>query len=207
MMARADAHAADLGSTTLMAQSDAHQAVITILPRLRAFAISLTGNVDRADDLVQEAVTRGLANLDKFEPGTSMQAWLFTILRNQFHTFYRKRRSEIEDPDGLMAGMLAAPPEQDGHLDLRDLQAALAKLPAHHREVLLLIGAEGMSYEETAQIVGTNVGTVKSRMNRARACLAKLLHIESEDDLGSDRVVRAALATTSAHHAGARRAA
>jgi RNA polymerase sigma-70 factor (ECF subfamily) len=189
----------------MLAQQDAHQAVVTILPRLRAFAISLTGNVDRADDLVQEAVTRGLANLDKFEPGTSMQAWLFTILRNQFHTAYRKRRHEVEDPDGAMASTLMSLPEQDGHLDLRDLQAALAKLPLHQREVLLLIGAEGLSYEETARIVGTNVGTVKSRMNRARACLVRLLHIESEDDLGSDRVVRAALATTSAQHVGARK--
>jgi RNA polymerase sigma-70 factor (ECF subfamily) len=177
----------------MMNRQDAHHAVLAALPNLRAFAISLTGNADRADDLVQEAITRGLANLDKFEPGTSMRAWLFTILRNQFHTSYRKKRREIEDPDGAMASMLVSLPEQPGHLDLADLQAALAKLTVHHREVLLLIGAEGMSYEETAKIVGANVGTVKSRMNRARACLAKLLHIESEDDLGSDRTIRAAL--------------
>src|SRR4028118_421835 len=129
-------------------RQDAHHAVVAALPNLRAFAISLTGNADRADDLVQEAITRGLANLDKFEPGTNMRAWLFTILRNQFHTSFRKKKREIEDPDGIMAGMLSTPPEQQGHLDLSDLQTALAKLSVEQREVLLLIGAEGLSYEE-----------------------------------------------------------
>jgi RNA polymerase sigma-70 factor (ECF subfamily) len=175
----------------MLNRQDVHGAVVAALPNLRAFAISLTGNADRADDLVQDAITRGLANLDKFEPGTSMRAWLFTILRNQFHTGYRKKRREMEDPDGAMAATLVSLPEQQGHLDLADLQAALTKLPVYHREVLLLIGAEGMSYEETAKIVGTNVGTVKSRMNRARLRLAELLHIESKDDLGSDRLVSA----------------
>ena len=172
---------------------DAHKAILKALPHLRAFAISLTGNLDQADDLVQEAVTRGLTHLHQFEPGTSMRAWLFTILRNQFHTACRKRQREIADPEGVMAGMLSTPPEQHGHLDLSDLQAALAKLPLHHREVLLLIGAEGLSYEETARIVGSNVGTVKSRMNRARARLAELLHVATEEDLVADRVIQAAL--------------
>jgi RNA polymerase sigma-70 factor (ECF subfamily) len=106
-----------------------------------------------------------------------------------------------------MAATLVSLPEQQGHLDLADLQAALTKLSAHQREVLLLIGAEGMSYEETAKIVGTNVGTVKSRMNRARLRLAELLHIESNDDLGSDRIVRAALDGQGAPYDGARKAA
>jgi RNA polymerase sigma-70 factor (ECF subfamily) len=188
-------------------RQDARHAVVAALPNLRAFAISLTGNADRADDLVQEAITRGLANLDKFEPGTSMRAWLFTILRNQFHTSYRKKRREIEDPDGAMAATLVSLPEQQGHLDLADLQVALTKLSAHQREVLLLIGAEGMSYEETAKIVGTNVGTVKSRVNRARSRLAELLHIESKDDLGSDRIVRAALDSQGAPYEGTRKVA
>jgi RNA polymerase sigma-70 factor (ECF subfamily) len=180
----------------MLAQQDAHRAVLEALPRLRAFGISLTGNVDQADDLVQEAITRGLANLDKFEPGTSMQGWLFTILRNQFHTSYRKKRREIEDPDGAMGSMLVSLPEQQGHLDLADLQAALTKLPVYHREVLLLVGAEGMSYEETARIMGTNVGTVKSRVNRARSRLAELLHIKSKDDLASDGLLSAIGADT-----------
>jgi len=176
-----------------MDRQDAHAAVLAALPRLRAFAISLTGKVDEADDLVQEAVARGLTNLDRFEPGTSMQAWLVPILRNQLHTAYRKKRREAEDPDGAFAGTLATLPDQHGRLDFTDLQAAFAKLPVRHREVLLLIGAEGLSYAETAKIVGVNVGTVKSRVHRARARLAELLHIHDEDDLGSDRVITAAL--------------
>ncbi len=167
--------------------------LLKAIPRLRAFAISLTGNIDQADDLVQEAILRGLSHIDRFEPGTNMQGWLFTILRNHFYSTSRKRRREVEDPDGLMAGMLCTLPEQHGHLDFGDFQKALAKLSLEQREMLLLIGAEGLSYEEAAQICGVRVGTVKSRMNRARARLAELLHIETEDDLGTDRVIRAAL--------------
>jgi RNA polymerase sigma-70 factor (ECF subfamily) len=163
--------------------SDGQPELLEALPHLRAFAISLCGNVNEADDLVQDTVLRGLSKLDQFEPGTNMQAWLFTILRNIFYTGLRRRRREVEDPDGLIAGRLAVPPEQQGHLDLGDLGTALAKLPAHQREVLLLVGAEGLSYEETARICATHVGTVKSRMNRARARLAELLHLCDEDDL------------------------
>ena len=119
--------------------------LLRVIPHLRAFAISLTGNIDQADDLVQEALLRGLSNIDRFEPGTNMRAWLFTILRNHFHTTYRRRRREVADPDGIMAGMLSTLPEQDGHLDLEDLRSALGKLSLEEREVVLLIGAEGIS--------------------------------------------------------------
>jgi RNA polymerase sigma-70 factor, ECF subfamily len=167
--------------------------MMNALPHLRAFAISLTGNVDQADDLVQEAILRGLANIEKFTPGTSMRAWLFTILRNQFHTAYRKRRREVEDPDGVMAGRLSTAPEQSGHLDLEDLKTALAKLPLEQREALLLVAAEGLSYEETAAICGTAVGTIKSRINRARHRLAELVGVSGKGDIGVDRVIKAAM--------------
>jgi RNA polymerase sigma-70 factor, ECF subfamily len=163
------------------------------IPHLRAFAISLTGNVDHADDLVQDAIVRGLSHLDSFTPGTNLQAWLFTILRNHFHTSLRRRKREVEDPDGAMASLLSTPPEQHARLDFEDFRTALAQLPLEQREVLLLVGAEGLSYEEAAQICGTKIGTIKSRMNRARARLAELLHVEAEEDLGTDRVLRAAL--------------
>jgi RNA polymerase sigma-70 factor (ECF subfamily) len=182
--------------------AELHTKLLKAIPRLRAFAISLTGSVDHADDLVQEAILRGLSNLDSFAPGTSLQAWLFTILRNQFYTSLRRSRREIEDPDEVMAGMLSTPPEQHGRLDLDDLRTALAKLSVEQREVLLLIGAEGMSYEEAAQICGIKIGTVKSRVNRARARLAELLYVEGDEDLGTDRVVRAALAGESAGSRG-----
>jgi RNA polymerase sigma-70 factor (ECF subfamily) len=167
--------------------------MLATVPHLRAFAISLTGNIDRADDLVQEALARGLSNLERFQPGTNMQAWLFTILRNLFHSEYRKRRREVEDPEGLMAGKVAVLPEQGAHLDYEDMRTALTKLSPEQREAVLLVGAQGMSYEEAAQICNTHVGTIKSRVNRARNRLAQLLSIERDEDLGPDRLVQAAL--------------
>jgi len=167
--------------------------MLAAIPHLRAFAISLSGNIERADDLVQVALLRGLENLDKFQPGTSMQAWLFTILRNQFHTDYRRRRREVEDPDGVMAQQLAVMPEQGSRLDFRDLQVALTKLSVEQREALLLVSAEGVSYEEAAQICEVSIGTIKSRVSRARSRLAELLALDGSEDLGPDRLVRAAL--------------
>ncbi len=172
---------------------DLHDGLLQSIPSMRAFAISLTGNIDQADDLVQEAMVRGLTYINQFQPGTNIQAWLFTILRNQFHTFYRKRRREVEDPDGGIAARLAVPPEQDGRVDVEDLKAALAQLPVEQREALLLVGPQGFSYEEAAAICGARIGTIKSRVNRARTRLAELLGIESPDDIGADRVVKATI--------------
>jgi RNA polymerase sigma-70 factor (ECF subfamily) len=138
-------------------------------------------------------MVRGLTYIDRFQPGTNIEAWLFTILRNQFHTFYRKRKREVEDPDGGIAARLAVPPEQDGHVDVEDLKHALAQLPIDQREALLLVGPQGFSYEEAAAICGARIGTIKSRVNRARTRLADLLGIESPDDIGADRVVKATI--------------
>jgi RNA polymerase sigma-70 factor, ECF subfamily len=179
-------------SPAIPLSSELRDSLLEAIPHLRAFAISLTGNGDQADDLVQETIVRGLSNLDKFEAGTNLQAWLFTILRNQFYTLKRRKRREVADPDGMMAGSLSTLPEQHGSLDLRDLAMALAQLPPEQREVLLLAGAEGLKYEEIAQICGAKIGTIKSRMNRARARLAELLQLQNED-LGPDRVLRAVL--------------
>jgi RNA polymerase sigma-70 factor (ECF subfamily) len=179
--------------------------LLKAIPHLRAFAISLTGKVDQADDLVQEAIMRGLNKLDSFTPGTDLQAWLFTILRNHFYTSLRKRRREVEDPDGVMASMLSAPPEQHGHLDLDDLRVALGRLSVEQREVLLLIGAEGMSYEEAAAICEVNIGTIKSRMNRARTRLAELLDVADADNL-ANRPSKASLSAVTSRRSGKERA-
>ena len=168
--------------------------ILATLPSLRAFAISLSGNVDRADDLVQETLLRALANIDSFEPGTNLPAWLFTILRNLFRSEYRKRRREVEDSDGRFAETLKTHPEQNSHIEFQEFQQALAKLPPDQREALILIGASGFSYEETAEICGCAVGTVKSRVNRARVKLAELLSIEGVDDFGPDQASRAVVA-------------
>lgn len=145
------------------------------VPRLRAFAISLSGHFDRADDLVQETLTKAWANADSFTEGTNLSAWLFTILRNAFITDIRKRRREVPDSDGGYAATLRTLPNQHGHMDLLDLRSALKTLNLEHREALLLVGASGMSYEEAAHICGCAVGTVKSRVHRARSRLAQLL--------------------------------
>src|ERR1700683_3914726 len=168
--------------------------ILASVPSLPAFAISLSGNVDRADDLVQETLLRALANIDSFEPGTNMSALLFTILPNLFRSEYRKRRREVEDTDGRFAEGLKSQPEQPSHVEFQEFRTALAKLPSDQREALILVGASGFSYEEAAGICGCAVGTIKSRVNRARTRLADLLAIDSVDDFGPDRATRAGLA-------------
>src|SRR6201987_4234027 len=105
------------------------EAMLGAVPSLRAFAISLSGNVDRADDLVQETLLRAMANIDSFQPGTNMSAWLFTILRNLFRSEYRKRRREVEDTDGSYAETLKTQPEQTSHVEFDEFRVALSRLP------------------------------------------------------------------------------
>jgi RNA polymerase sigma-70 factor (ECF subfamily) len=167
--------------------------LLKVVPRLRAFAISLTYDPDRADDLVQDTLLRALSNLDRFDPDTNLQAWMFTILRNEFHTHHRKRRREVEDVDGFFAAQLTTPPEQPGNVEFAELRLALARLSPQHREVLLLVGAEGFSYEEAAEICSTKVGTIKSRVNRARMKLAELLGYSAIEDVGPDPAIQAAM--------------
>src|SRR5882757_3546774 len=122
------------------------------VPSLRAFAISLCGNVDQADDLLQDTLYRALANINSFQPGTNMSAWLFTILRNLFRSDYRKRRREVEDAEGNYAKTLKTQPSQSAHLEFEEFRAALDKLPQDQREALILVGASGFSYEDAAAI-------------------------------------------------------
>ena len=152
--------------------------MLAAVPNLRAFAISLCGNVDRANDLVQETLLRAWSHLDSFEPGTNMSAWLFTILRNHFRSEFRKRKREVEDADGSYADSLSTPEEQTSRIEFTELREALLKLSPDQREALILIGASGFSYEEAAKICGCAVGTIKSRVNRARIRLAEVLGIE-----------------------------
>jgi RNA polymerase sigma-70 factor, ECF subfamily len=180
------------GSTTQA--STVRDALIGAVPNLRAFAISLTGDYHVADDLVQETLLKAWTHRDKFEPGTNLRAWLFTILRNTYFSDFRKRRREVQDVDGEKAALLSTLPEQYGHLDLADFRAALKKLSSDQREALLLVGAEGFSYEEAAEISGCAVGTVKSRVNRARVRLAEIMAVTSVNDIGAESVSRAVVA-------------
>jgi RNA polymerase sigma-70 factor (ECF subfamily) len=158
--------------------------LLAAIPRLRAFAVSLCGRADRADDLVQETLVKAWANLASFQPGTNLMAWLYTILRNEFYTEFRKRRYEVQDEDGVFAGRLTAAPTQEGHIEFQDFRAAMARLADDQREALILIGASGLSYEDAAQICGCAVGTMKSRVHRARFRLAGLLSGRAADAEG-----------------------
>ena len=160
--------------------------MLAALPGLRAFAVSLARRHDRADDLVQETVMKAWSKQESFQPGTNMRAWLFTILRNEFYSQMRRKGRELPDPDGVFAGNLATHPEQYGKLDMADFKAALDTLPDDQREAIILIGASGFAYEEAAEIAGVAVGTIKSRVNRARTKLQELLTITGEGDYGPD---------------------
>src|SRR5487761_2616196 len=147
-----------------------------------AFALSLSRKPDRADDLVQETLMKAWANMASFVPGTNLRAWLFTIQRNIFYSQYRKRR-EVEDADGHKAAMLSSPPAQLDHMDFQDFRVALDTLPVDQREALILIGASGMSYEEAAEVCGCAIGTIKSRVNRARVKLAEILGLDAVQEM------------------------
>jgi RNA polymerase sigma-70 factor, ECF subfamily len=154
------------------------------VPGLRAFAYSLCGSFHKADDLVQDVLLKAWGHSDSFTEGTNMRAWLFTIARNTYYSLYRKRGREVQDVDGMYTSNLAVAPAQEGVMDLADFRIALAKLPDEQREVLILVGASGLSYEQAAEICGVAVGTIKSRVSRGRARLGELLGIESVADIG-----------------------
>lgn len=162
-------------------------ALVAEIPSLRAFALSLTGDVDRADDLVQETLVKAWAAYSSFAEGTSLRGWLFTILRNAFYSEFRRSRREVADVGGAAAARLSAAPEQPWRLHFDDVRRALDTLPADQREALILVGACGFSYEEAAAICGCAVGTVKSRVNRARARLVELVSIEGAERPGPQR--------------------
>ena len=149
--------------------------VVGMIPALRAFAWSVSRNGADADDLVQDTLIKALSHRDRFQAGTNLRAWLFTILRNTFYTAMVRRRREISDEDDRHANTLVTAPDQEWRLTLRALQAALDQLPLEHREALILVGAAGLSYKEAAEICGCPLGTIKSRVNRARERLLTLM--------------------------------
>jgi RNA polymerase sigma-70 factor, ECF subfamily len=168
--------------------------ILSAVRFLRARAFALCGDLDRADDLVQETLVKAFASLGSFTEGTHLRAWLHTILRNSFYSDYRKRRREISDSDGLIAEQIAVPDSQSGHADLRDIMNALQQLSPEQREALMLVLAEGRSYSEAAKICGCAVGTMKSRVSRGRDGVVKLLGLGKEEALHVERSARRELA-------------
>jgi RNA polymerase sigma-70 factor, ECF subfamily len=161
-----------------------------LVPNLRAFARSLCGNTHQADDLVQETLVKAWKNQASFAEGSNLKAWLFTILRNTFLSERRKRKHEIEDQGGILASQLSVHGAQSGHMDMIDFERVFASLPDDQKEALILIGAEGFSYEEAALMCGCAVGTVKSRVNRARTKLCDLLGVDGAADFGPEPAAR-----------------
>jgi RNA polymerase sigma-70 factor (ECF subfamily) len=156
--------------------------VVALIPALRAFAWSLSHNASDADDLVQDTLVKAWTHQAKFEEGTNLRAWLFTILRNTYYTAVVRKRREVSDDQGLHAATLTSQPSQEWSVAMHALQAALQRLPVEHREALVLVGAAGLTYEEAAKICDCALGTIKSRVNRARARLLVLMDADNAED-------------------------
>lgn len=168
------------GSDAARSQGDESfkQDLLGALPHLRAFARGLCGRPDFADDLVQETAIKAWTARDRFTPGTNIRAWTFAILRNHYLSELRRSRRQADyDPDAAER-LLVMDADQEGPLHLSDMQVALQKLSPERREALLLVGAGGFTYEEAAEISDCAVGTMKSRVARARAELATMLDPE-----------------------------
>lgn len=158
-----------------LSDSDFKRELAAVIPHLRAFGRSLSGNRDVADDLVQETLFKAWAARARFQAGTNMRAWTFIILRNHYLSQMRRSRFRGEWDDLTADRILAAPASQDKHVELSDMQRALLQLPQPQREALILVGAGGFAYEEAAEICGVAVGTIKSRVARGRAALELLM--------------------------------
>ncbi|MFO1103077.1 MAG: sigma-70 family RNA polymerase sigma factor [Methylocystis sp.] len=163
--------------------------IVAQMPYLRAFAISLCGSHSLADDLVQDALVKAWSHADSFQPNTNLRAWLVTILRNTYFSSYRKRSREVQDSDNVLAQQIPVKGGQESALTIADVQTALDKLAPEHKEILLMIGIAELSYEEAAEICGVAIGTVKSRLNRARAKLAEHLGLLTPSDIDTEPTV------------------
>ncbi len=153
------------------------------IPRLRRYARALTRDATRADDLVQSCLVRALAKSHLWQPGTDLRAWLFTILHNQHVNDVRRAvREGINVPVEDVAPVLTVPSTQHASLQLRDLDRAMSRLPEEQRQVLLLVGLEGMRYEEVATVLDVPVGTVRSRLSRGRDMLRHLMDLKARTE-------------------------
>ncbi len=161
--------------TVTQSRAEVEAMLLDVIPHLRAFARSLTRNRDRADDLTHDAVVRALAAIDQFTPGTNFKAWMFTILRNLYYNECRKRWIKSTPIDEMAGDEPSIGPTQEANLEFNDFRRAFWQLNADQREVLILVGASGFSYEEAAEVCNCRVGTVKSRVSRARAELKQIV--------------------------------
>jgi RNA polymerase sigma factor (sigma-70 family) len=164
-----------LNERTALSDDDFRTQLAGVIPQLRAFGRSLSGNRDFGDDLVQETLLKAWAARDRYEAGSNLRAWTFIILRNLFLSQMRRNRFRGEWDDVVAEKILSAPAGQDKHVELGDLNRALQYLPEPQREALILVGAGGFSYDEAAEICGVAVGTIKSRVARGRVALEAVM--------------------------------
>lgn len=160
--------------------ADQSDDVLTHIKALRAYARSLCGNVPDAEDLMQETLLRAIEKADSYQPGTYMRAWLFTIMRNKFLTNIKKSARERTGASDCASANPTVPASQDWHMRHQEMRAALAEMPLHYREAIVLVGVIGESYLNAAQILGCDIGTIKSRVHRARHILRRALEPESD---------------------------
>ena len=173
--------------------SQFHSLLEVEIPRLRRYARALVRDADRADDLVQDTLMRALAKQHLWEPGTNLRAWLFTLMHNQHvNNVRRPAREAVQLDVEEMSGALIATTDSTGSCQLRELENALARLRPEEREVILLVGLEGMRYDETARILGIPIGTVRSRLFRGREALRKLLDMDPEPSSAAKELAEAA---------------
>lgn len=158
-----------------LSASDFKLELSATIPHLRAFGRSLSGNPDVADDLVQDTLLKAWSARDRFVAGTSMKAWTFTILRNTYFSSMRRKKFTAEYDEIVAERVLSVSAPQQDPLHLADLQRALMELSDDQREAVILVGAGGYSYEEAAEIAGCAIGTMKSRVSRARKTLEGIL--------------------------------
>lgn len=156
-----------------IAEPDLRRQIGTLLPELRAFARFLARDRTLADDVVQDAVVRALAALHQFQPGTNLKAWLFAITRNAFYEHIRRTKREAQAVGDSLVDEEAAPPNQDGHTAVTDLEQLIWTLPPLLREALILVGAQELTHEEAAEVCNVPVGTMKARLSRARVALVE----------------------------------
>ena len=179
----------DVSSETVAADEIFRDQLVAMIPQLRSFARGLCGWRDMADDLAQDTMTRAWSARASYTPGTNFRAWMFMIMRNQFYTSIRKSaRMTSLDPE-VAERTLVQMPEQQHHIHVDDVAKALQKLPHEQREVLLLIGANGVSYEEASEIIGCAIGTIKSRLARGRKALAVLIDGTEDDVIALERSI------------------
>lgn len=160
-----------------MTAEDFKAGLVALIPRLRAYAMSLTRTPALADDLVQDTLERAWRARDGFRPDSDLRIWLFTILRNRFTDSYRRQKNTVQDVNGQHAIRVSSPAEQHWRLQYDDLLQAMARLPPDSRSALILISGAGLTFEEAAKVCGCPISTLKSRVQRARRSLLQIVDI------------------------------